>query len=190
MGLFFRASFRLALAVTGRVTFALALSGYDFDDVGQLDDSLTEPRIGCRPSAAICPRAFAAASSSTTISSPITRCPAASGTRCGNAHHLRELKALIDIDKEQWAGQMRDLLLDQRRDRPCVRHARHPQAYRYFPEQAGGRPRGGTLWPRDSLGGDSDGTLGVKAIKERGGMTLAQVGDGFGPRYPDMPRKL
>ena len=24
-----------------------------------------------------------------------------------NAHHLRELKALIDIDKEQWAGQMR-----------------------------------------------------------------------------------
>jgi transposase len=29
-----------------------------------------------------------------------------------NAHHLRELKALIDIDKEQWAGQMRDLLLD------------------------------------------------------------------------------
>jgi len=25
---------------------------------------------------------------------------------------LRELKALIDIDKEQWAGQMRDLLLD------------------------------------------------------------------------------
>jgi transposase len=29
-----------------------------------------------------------------------------------NAHHLRELKALIDIDKEQWAGQMRDLLVD------------------------------------------------------------------------------
>ena len=25
---------------------------------------------------------------------------------------MRELKALIDIDKEQWAGQMRDLLLD------------------------------------------------------------------------------
>ena len=29
-----------------------------------------------------------------------------------NAHHLRELKALIDIDKEQWAGQMRDLLVE------------------------------------------------------------------------------
>jgi len=29
-----------------------------------------------------------------------------------NAHHLRELKALIDIDKEQWAWQMRDLLVE------------------------------------------------------------------------------
>src|SRR5208337_2839505 len=29
-----------------------------------------------------------------------------------NAHHLRELEALIDIDKEQWAGQMRDLLVE------------------------------------------------------------------------------
>ena len=36
-------------------------------------------------------------------------------------------------------------------------------------------------------GGDSDGTLGIKAIKERGGITLAQVGDGFGPRHPAMP---
>ncbi len=37
-------------------------------------------------------------------------------------------------------------------------------------------------------GGDSDGTLGVKAIKERGGLTLAQVGDGNPPQHPDMPR--
>lgn len=29
-----------------------------------------------------------------------------------NAHHLRELKALIEIEKEPWARQMRDLLLD------------------------------------------------------------------------------
>lgn len=36
-------------------------------------------------------------------------------------------------------------------------------------------------------GGDGDGTLGVKAIKERGGLTLAQIADGFGPQYPDMP---
>ncbi|MDR5799637.1 CheR family methyltransferase [Caballeronia sp. LZ001] len=36
-------------------------------------------------------------------------------------------------------------------------------------------------------GGDSDGTLGIKAIKERGGLTLAQVADGFGPHHPDMP---
>jgi two-component system CheB/CheR fusion protein len=36
-------------------------------------------------------------------------------------------------------------------------------------------------------GGDSDGTLGVKAIKEHGGLTFAQAKDGFGPRHPDMP---
>ena len=36
-------------------------------------------------------------------------------------------------------------------------------------------------------GGDGDGTLGIKAIKERGGLTLAQVADGFGPQHPDMP---
>ncbi len=36
-------------------------------------------------------------------------------------------------------------------------------------------------------GGDADGTLGVKAIKERGGITFAQIADGFGPQHPDMP---
>ena len=36
-------------------------------------------------------------------------------------------------------------------------------------------------------GGDGDGTLGVKAIKEHGGLTLAQVSDGRGPGYPSMP---
>lgn len=36
-------------------------------------------------------------------------------------------------------------------------------------------------------GGDSDGTLGVKAIKEHGGFTLAQVHDGSGPKNPEMP---
>ncbi|MGH7025105.1 MAG: CheR family methyltransferase [Caulobacteraceae bacterium] len=36
-------------------------------------------------------------------------------------------------------------------------------------------------------GGDGDGTLGVKAIKERGGLTLAQVADGHGPQHPQMP---
>ena len=36
-------------------------------------------------------------------------------------------------------------------------------------------------------GGDGDGTLGVKAIKERGGITFAQTADGFGPQHPDMP---
>lgn len=37
-------------------------------------------------------------------------------------------------------------------------------------------------------GGDSDGTLGVKAIKEHGGLTLAQTFDGTGPLNPDMPQ--
>src|SRR5262245_47369122 len=36
-------------------------------------------------------------------------------------------------------------------------------------------------------GGGSDGTLGIKAIKERGGLTLAQGGDGAGPLQPGMP---
>ena len=36
-------------------------------------------------------------------------------------------------------------------------------------------------------GGDGDGTLGTKVIKERGGLTLAQVADGHGPAHPSMP---
>jgi two-component system, chemotaxis family, CheB/CheR fusion protein len=36
-------------------------------------------------------------------------------------------------------------------------------------------------------GSDNDGTLGIKAIKERGGLTLAQIGDGYGPEHADMP---
>ena len=34
-------------------------------------------------------------------------------------------------------------------------------------------------------GGDGDGTLGVKAIKERGGLTLAQTHNGYGPGHPE-----
>ncbi|TPK76105.1 CheR family methyltransferase [Mesorhizobium sp. B2-4-17] len=37
-------------------------------------------------------------------------------------------------------------------------------------------------------GGDGDGTLGAKMIKEHGGFVLAQAGDGSGPRNPDMPQ--
>ncbi|WP_328809345.1 chemotaxis protein CheB, partial [Paraburkholderia kirstenboschensis] len=36
-------------------------------------------------------------------------------------------------------------------------------------------------------GGDSDGTLGIKAVKEHGGLTMAQIADGFGPQHPSMP---
>lgn len=37
-------------------------------------------------------------------------------------------------------------------------------------------------------GGDSDGTLGARAIKEHGGLTIAQASNGYGPRNPDMPQ--
>jgi len=37
-------------------------------------------------------------------------------------------------------------------------------------------------------GGDGDGTLGAKAIKEAGGLTLAQTTDESGPKHPDMPQ--
>ena len=36
-------------------------------------------------------------------------------------------------------------------------------------------------------GGDGDGTLGVKAIKARGGLTMAQTSNGHGPAHPSMP---
>lgn len=36
-------------------------------------------------------------------------------------------------------------------------------------------------------GSNGDGTLGMQAIKERGGLTLAQVADGSPPQYPEMP---
>ncbi|MGB3821098.1 CheR family methyltransferase [Achromobacter pulmonis] len=36
-------------------------------------------------------------------------------------------------------------------------------------------------------GGNSDGTLGIKAIKEHGGLTLAQATNEFGPLNPEMP---
>ncbi|PLR27947.1 chemotaxis protein CheR [Caulobacter zeae] len=36
-------------------------------------------------------------------------------------------------------------------------------------------------------GGDGDGALGVKAVKEAAGLTLAQAPGGHGPRHPSMP---
>ena len=36
-------------------------------------------------------------------------------------------------------------------------------------------------------GGDGDGTLGLKAIQECAGLTLAQIDGRFGPTHPDMP---
>ena len=57
-------------------------------------------------------------------------------------------------------------------------------------------PQVGNLWAEDRQayaigivlsGGGSDGTLGIKAIKEHGGLTLAQAPDGSGPRHASMP---
>ncbi len=42
-----------------------------------------------------------------------------------NAHHLRELKALVEIDREPWAAPMRDLLLEANR---AVENAREAGA--------------------------------------------------------------
>ena len=36
-------------------------------------------------------------------------------------------------------------------------------------------------------GGDGDGSLGVKTIRAYGGLTMAQVADGYGPQQPSMP---
>jgi two-component system CheB/CheR fusion protein len=36
-------------------------------------------------------------------------------------------------------------------------------------------------------GGDGDGTIGAKAVKERSGLTLAQIGGGSQPQNPEMP---
>jgi two-component system CheB/CheR fusion protein len=36
-------------------------------------------------------------------------------------------------------------------------------------------------------GGDGDGALGTKAVKERGGLTMAQIAGDHGPGYPEMP---
>jgi len=36
-------------------------------------------------------------------------------------------------------------------------------------------------------GGDGDGTLGAKSVKQHGGLTLAQTSDNYGPRNPGMP---
>ena len=37
-------------------------------------------------------------------------------------------------------------------------------------------------------GADSDGTLGLKAIKENGGLTMTQLPNVSGPHNPDMPQ--
>jgi transposase len=49
-----------------------------------------------------------------------------------NAHHLRELKALIEIDKEPWALAMRDVLLDAAK---AVRQAREASARALEPDR-------------------------------------------------------
>ncbi len=52
-----------------------------------------------------------------------------------NAHHLRELKALIEIDKEPWAQAMRDVLLDAAK---AVRQAKEAGARALEPERVQG----------------------------------------------------
>ena len=104
---------------------------------------------------------------------PYYRLPAVRHALC-NAHHLRELQALIDIEKEQWAGQMRDLLIEansavralgrRRGLAPDARSAypdqtlqRHRPARACLPSkpaapaQTGRSPRTGAASPRDTI---------------------------------------
>ena len=72
------------------------------------------PFTAIAPSVARRRKASKAASSSMTASSPIaiwTALRGAAHALC-NAHHLRELKALIALDNEPWATGMRDCLRD------------------------------------------------------------------------------
>ena len=69
--------------------------------------------IACRPSGATSPKTLPAGWSSTTASNPMAGLP--QPIALCNAHHLRELKALIAFDGEPWAERMRDLLGDANR---------------------------------------------------------------------------
>ena len=62
---------------------------------------------------------------------PYYRLPAVRHALC-NAHHLRELQALIDIEKEQWAGQMRDLLIEANSAVRAPRPKARPRSRRSF----------------------------------------------------------
>jgi two-component system CheB/CheR fusion protein len=71
-----------------------------------------------------------------------------------------------------------------RRQDPAARRERQPidVFLASLAEDLGERAAGVVL-----SGTGSDGTLGLKAIKERGGLTLAQGSDGSAPRHPEMP---
>ena len=56
-------------------------------------------------------------------------------TPSATPHHLRELKALIEIDKEPWAQAMRDVLLDAAK---AVRQAKEAGARALEPERVQG----------------------------------------------------
>jgi two-component system CheB/CheR fusion protein len=71
-----------------------------------------------------------------------------------------------------------------RRQDPAARRERQPIDifFASLAENLGERAAGVVL-----SGTGSDGTLGLKVIKERGGLTLAQGVDGSAPSYPEMP---
>ena len=71
----------------------------------------TATHYRCRPNAARCRRASRAASRSTTAFKSYSGLNDVGHALC-NAHHLRELKAPIEFDREPWAAPMRDLLLE------------------------------------------------------------------------------
>jgi two-component system CheB/CheR fusion protein len=91
-----------------------------------------------------------------------------------NCVYVLSAEALVGIEK----GRL------QVRDAPVVRRERKPiDIFLSALAKDLGEYSGAVILS----GGDGDGALGVKAVKERGGITLAQIANGDGPSHPGMP---
>jgi len=105
---------QIAALVAGAPVRHLDETGFRIGGKGQWlhtasTDALTSYRMSARRGAT--PQGFKGGVIVHDHFKPYYRLPHVAHALC-NAHHLRELKGLIEFDKEQWAEQMRDLLLE------------------------------------------------------------------------------